>query len=305
MSEAGAKGYRCGFVALLGLPNVGKSTLLNRLIGGKAAIVTPKPQTTRHRILGIRTEADRQFVFVDTPGVHEPKTRMGELMVRAAWAAAAEADVVVVMQDVLRPITQALERLITGLRARVPDKPRLHLLNKIDKVKKGELLPRIARTRELDPDARAYIPISALTGEGVEAFLEEAGKLLPEHPPLYPEDWWTDQHEEQLVAEYVREKLFMVLRDEVPFQTAVDVARIVEEEDGALAIDATIWVHKASQKPIVIGKGGQRLKEVGMRARKELEWLFGRHVRLHLWVKVAPDWFDRIGKLRELGLDRV
>ncbi len=304
MREGAPGGYRCGFVALLGRPNVGKSTLVNRLVGGKAAIVTPRPQTTRHRILGIRTEADRQFVFVDTPGVHEPKTRMGELMVRAAWAAAAEADVVVVMQDVLRPLGADVERLIVSLRERVPDRPRIHLLNKIDRARKDALLPRIERTHALDPDARAWIPISALTGDGVDRFLEEAGRLLPEHPPLYPEDWWTDQRQEQLAAEYVREKLFLALRDEVPFQTAVDVERFAEDEDGAIVIDATIWVHRPSQKPIVIGRGGQRLKEIGMRARRDLEELLGRHVRLHLWVKIAPDWFDRIGKLRELGLDR-
>ena len=299
------RGYRCGFVALLGRPNVGKSTLMNRLVGGKAAIVTPKPQTTRHRILGIRTEPHRQFVFVDTPGVHDPRTRMGEIMVRAAWAAASEADVVVIMQDVLKPLGTDVERLIAGLRAREPEKPRIHLLNKIDQVNKADLLPRIERTHALDPEAQAYIPISALVGDGVDAFLEEAGKLLPEHPPLYPEDWWTDQRQEQLVAEYIREKLFMALRDEVPFQTAVDVERFSEDEDGSLVIEATIWVHKPSQKPIVIGRRGQRLKEIGTKARKELEWLLGRHVRLHLWVKVAPDWFDRIGKLRELGLDRM
>jgi len=303
MSErAGEKeGYRSGFVALFGLPNVGKSTLMNRWIGAKAAIVTPKPQTTRHRILGIRTEEHRQFVFVDTPGVYEGKTLLAEAMLRTAWSAALDADVVVVLQDVLQPIGEKLQALIERLREEAKDKPRIHALNKIDRIRKGELLPRIDQLRKLDPEARAYVPISALTGDGTDALLDEIAACLPEQPPLYPEDWWTDQTERQLAAEYVREKLFMALKQEVPFHTAVEVEGFTEEPD-RIEIDAVIHVAKNSHKPIVLGKKGARIKEIGIRARQELEALFGKHVRLNLWVKVSPHWYENPMLLHELGI---
>ncbi|RME83788.1 MAG: GTPase Era [Zetaproteobacteria bacterium] len=294
--------HRSGFVALLGVANAGKSTLLNQYVGAKAAIVTPKPQTTRHRILGIRTEPGRQFVFVDTPGIHAPRTKMGEHMVQKAWSAAKDADVVVILQDVLRPLAGAQEALLKQARETLRALPRIHALNKIDAIRKHELLPRLDETQRLDPEAKAFVPISALKGENLDRLLDAIAEHLPEQPALYPEDWWTDQSQEQLAAEYVREKVFMQLREEVPFQTAVVVERFEPVEDGSIEIDATILVAKRSHKPIVLGKAGARIKAIGIAARRELEALFGRHVRLNLWVKVSPKWFEREGVLRELGI---
>ncbi len=293
--------FRAGIVALLGRPNVGKSTLMNRIVGAKVAIVTPKPQTTRHRILGIRTDPDRQFVFVDTPGIHRGKSRLNRAMVRTAYAAAEEADVLVLMQDASRPLdagTRALIERFAGSRLGIP---RIHVLNKVDRVNKAALLPRLDELRQLDPDAVAYVPLSARRGTQVDALLEEIARHLPEQPPLYDPDWFTDQSQRMLAAEYVREQVFLAMHEEVPFQTAVEVERF-SEQPGAVEIDAVILVGSERHKPMIIGRGGQRLKTIGMRARQGLEDLLGVHVRLHLFVKVDPEWFERPARLSELGI---
>ncbi len=294
--------FHCGTVALLGRPNVGKSTLMNHIIGAKVAIVTPKPQTTRHRILGIHTDAQRQIIFVDTPGIHKGTKQLNRNMVRVAYAAAEEADVLVIMQDVTRPLdsgTRALiERFADG---RLPQ-PRIHVLNKVDQVDKGKLLPRLQQLQQLDPGAVAYIPLSARKGTQVEALIKELTRHLPQRPPLYDAEWFTDQSQRQLASEYVREQVFLAMHQEIPFQTAVDIETF-EESEGGVEIDAVILVGSERHKPMLIGKGGERMKLVGSRARLGLEELLGCKVRLNLWVKVQPDWFDQPGKLTELGLD--
>jgi GTPase len=302
-----AESFRSGTIALLGRPNVGKSTLMNHIIGAKVAIVTPKPQTTRHRILGIRTDEHSQMVFVDTPGIHQANQQMNRNMVRVAYAAAEEADVLVIMQDVSKPLDAGTRRMIERLAAEAHGRPRVHVLNKIDQVRKQDLLPRLALTQQIDPDARGYVPISARKGQQVEALLSLLTESLPESPPLYDPDWYTDQSQRQLAAEYVREQIFLAMQQEIPFQTAVEIERFAEhaaEGKGSalLEVDAAILVGSERHKPMLIGKGGANLKHIGTVARQGLERLLGCRVHLNLWVKVEPEWYNRPGQLRELGL---
>lgn len=296
--------FRCGTVALLGCPNVGKSTLINRLIGAKIAIVTPKPQTTRHKILGILSEESCQIVFVDTPGIHKAKTRMNRAMVRAAFAAAEEADILAIMQDASRPMDEGTRRLILRLASQLPRKIRIHLLNKVDKIEKERLLPRIDETCKLDPNAESFIPISAKKGIQVDAFLQLIRKHLPISPPMYDPDWYTDQSQRRLAEEYVREQIFYLMQDEIPFQTAVEVESFQEKQTPrpCVTIHAQILVANERHKAMVIGKRGDRLKKIGMQARKGLEKTFGCKVNLFLFVKVQPGWFDNELRLQELGI---
>ncbi len=293
--------FHAGTVALLGRPNVGKSTLMNHIIGAKVAIVTPKPQTTRHRILGIHTDEARQIVFVDTPGIHKGARQLNRNMVRVAYAAAEEADVLLIMQDVTRPLDAGTRTLIERFAdGRLPQ-PRIHVLNKVDRINKDRLLPRLMQVQQLDPDAAAYVPVSARRGMQVDALLREITRHLPEQGPLYDPEWFTDQSQRQLAAEYVREQVFLSMHQEIPFQTAVDIERF-EETGHGVEIDAVILVGSERHKPMLIGKAGERLKVVGTRARQGLEEILGVHVRLNLWIKVDPDWFDHPGKLNDLGL---
>ncbi|MDQ6960303.1 MAG: GTPase Era [Mariprofundaceae bacterium] len=293
--------FRCGSVALLGRPNVGKSTLMNRIIGTKVAIVTPKPQTTRHRILGIHTDASRQIIFVDTPGIHKGNKQLNRNMVRVAYAAAEEADVLAIMQDVSGPLDRGTCILIERFADGRLSQPRVHVLNKVDKMKRDALLPRLAEIQRLDPNAEAYIPVSARKGEQVDALVDELTEHLPVAPPVYAPDWYTDQSQRQLAAEYVREQVFLAMQQEIPFQTAVDIEAFRESET-SVEIEAVILVGGERHKPMLIGKGGVRMKSIGTRARKGLEELFACHVNLKLWVKVDPGWFDHPGKLHDLGL---
>jgi len=302
-----AKPFRSGTIALLGRPNVGKSTLLNHIVGAKVAIVTPKPQTTRHRILGIRTDAHHQLVFVDTPGIHQSSQQMNRNMVRVAFAAAAEADVLAIMQDVSKPLDAGTRQLIERLAEDARHKPRVHVLNKIDQVRREALLPRLALTQQIDPEARGYVPISARKGQQVDVLLTLLADCLPESPPLYDPEWFTDQSQRQLAAEYVREQVFMAMQQEVPFQTAVEIERFTEhvpqgDTPALLEIDAAILVGSERHKPMLIGKAGANLKRIGTVARHNLERLLGCRVHLNLWVKVEPEWYNRPGQLRELGL---
>lgn len=293
--------FRCGSVALLGRSNVGKSTLMNRMIGTRVSIVTPKPQTTRHRILGIHTDGLRQILFIDTPGIHKGDKQLNRNMVRVAYAVAAEADVLAIMQDASAPLDRGtcalIERFADG---RLPQ-PRIHVLNKMDKTKKDVLLPRLAKIQRLDPGAEAYIPVSARKGVRVDALVDELTKHLPVAPPVYTSDWYTDQSQRQLAAEYVREQIFLAMQQEIPFQTAVDIEVFHESETG-MEIEAVILVGEERHKPMLIGAGGSRMKSIGTKARRGLEALFGCHVNLKLWVKADPGWFDHPGKLSDLGL---
>ncbi len=293
--------FRCGTVALLGRPNVGKSTLMNCIIGVRVAIVTPKPQTTRHRILGIYTDSNRQIVFIDTPGIHRGKKLLNRNMVRIAYAAAAEADVLAVMQDVTRPLDAGTRALIARFADGSLARPRIHVLNKVDRINKAALLPRLAEMQVLDPNAAAWIPVSAKRGVQVDDFLNELTRHLPERPAIYDSDWYTDQSQRQLAAEYVREQVFLAMQQEIPFQTAVDIEAFCESKSG-VDIEAVILVGNARHKPMLIGRAGTRMKAIGMTARKGLEALFGCHVNLKLWVRVDPGWFDHPGKLSALGL---
>jgi len=294
--------FRCGTVALLGRPNVGKSTLMNYIIGAKVAIVTPKPQTTRHRILGIYTDENSQVIFVDTPGIHKGSKQLNRNMVRVAYAAAEEADVLAIMQDVTKPLDSGTRTLIERFAdGRLPQ-PRIHVLNKVDKINKDALLPRLMQMQRLDPGAVAYVPVSARRGTQTDGLMREICKHLPQQPAMHDPDWFTDLSLRQLAAEYVREQVFLSMHHEIPFQRAVNVERFEEVPGFGIEIDATILVGSERHKPMLIGKGGDNLKYVGTKARLGLEEILGSHIRLNLWIKVDPDWFDHPGKLLDLGL---
>lgn len=293
--------FHCGTVALLGVPNVGKSTLMNHLIGAKVAIVTPKPQTTRHRILGIYTDDSRQIIFVDTPGIHKGSKQLNKNMVRVAYAAAEEADVLAIMQDTSKPLDRPTKMLIERFADGRLTQPRIHVLNKVDRADKSRLLPRLQQLQQLDPGAMAYVPVSARKGTQTDNLLNELTRYLPVQPPLHDPDWFTDQSQRQLAAEYVREQVFLSMHQEIPFQTAVDIERF-EEHGDVVEIDAVILVGSERHKPMLIGKGGGGMKAVGTRARKGLEDILDCKVRLNIWVKVDADWFNHPGKLMDLGL---
>ena len=292
--------HHAGFVAIVGRPNVGKSTLLNALVGTKVAIVSPKPQTTRNRVVGIRTLPEAQAVFVDTPGIHDARSQLNRRMVDVARQALAEADVVLLVLDVHAGIGAGDRELIAALAPLAT--PVVVVLNKIDRVAKPSLLPVLARLAEQLP-GRDVIPISARSGDGVPALLKTVTVLLPEGPRLYPEEDFTAETERFLVQEMIREQVFLGTKDEVPYGTAVLVEEWTEKpEQNLLVVHATILVERENHKGIVIGTGGQRLKEIGQRAREALERLFGNRVYLELFVRVEPGWSRNPRRLAELGL---
>jgi GTP-binding protein Era len=291
--------HRSGFVTIVGRPNVGKSTLLNRLLGQKVAIVSPKPQTTRNRITGIRTRPDAQVVYVDTPGLHAPRGKLGEFMAATIAQALEEVDGVVFVAEASESPGALNEPALAALGAVTA--PVLLALNKIDLVAdKRRLLPLIAAYTARVP-FREVIPISAARGEGVDRLEAAILGLLPPGPAFYPPEQLTDQPETFYVAETVREKIFLLTRQEVPYATAVRVEELAEREGGRLYIRAVIFVEQPSQKAIVIGEGGAMLKRIGQAARRELEAFFGVPVYLHLWVQVRRHWRRDAAALRELG----
>jgi len=292
--------YKSGFIAVVGRPNVGKSTLMNRLVGQKIAIVSDKPQTTRNRILGILTLPMAQMLFLDTPGIHKPKDKLGEIMVNAARNTLREVEVVLFVSDATASVGPG-EKFILQMLEHVKT-PVILVLNKIDAVAKETLLPRIATYSSLFPFA-AVVPISALDGQNTDRLLGEIQEKLPEGPQYYPDDEVTDQPEKSIVAEIIREKILRLTRDEIPHSTAVDVEEMKTRENGDVFIRAVIYVERDSQKGIVIGAGGAMLKEIGRTARIEVENLFGSKFFLDLWVKVKKDWRNRDGTLRMLGYD--
>ena len=290
--------FRSGFVSILGRPNVGKSTLLNQLLGEKIAIVSPRPQTTRNRIMGIKTLAGGQMMLLDTPGIHRARSLLNRRMVDVAKRSLSDVEAVVWVVDAIGGIRgddQDIAGILGG-----SGHPTLIALNKIDTVSKGRLLPVMARLAELLPD-REIVPISALTGESVPLLMEEILKRLPVGPRYFPEDELTDQTERFIAAELIREKVFLRTRQEIPYGTAVSV-RSFEEKNGLVVIGATIHTERESHKPILIGKRGAALKEIGSAAREELEHLLGCRVYLELTVKTAPGWSRDPRSLAAFGL---
>lgn len=297
--------HRAGFVALMGPPNVGKSTLVNRICGEKVSIVSPKPQTTRERILGIVHTPDFEMAFIDTPGLHAAKKRLNHLMMRAAESAVGDADVVVFIVEAdpkdfdVPPRVRASLKALQGCQA-----PVILVVNKIDKVRKSKLLPFItalAKLRHFD----SVIPLSAKEGDGIDLLIEECAKRLPEGPSHYPDDQVTDVSERKAASELVREQIFLQLTDELPYASAVDIEEF-KEKDGdhpSVEIHASIVVERDSQKAIVIGKGGARLKEIGTLARAQISELLGVPVQLFLHVKSVSDWSNNQKQLRELGYE--
>ena len=294
--------YRCGFVAVVGRPNVGKSTLINALMGSKVSIVTAKPQTTRHRILAVHTMDDAQIVFVDTPGMHRNASKaMNRAMNRTAASALSDADIVLFVIEAGRWTEEDADVLA---RIRKSGLPAIALLNKVDVVHpKDRLLAALAETGERH-DFVEMIPISAKKHDNLEALLESLPRHLPESPPLFPEEMRTDRGRDFHVSEIIREKLTLLLHQELPYGLTVQVERY-EEDDKGVVINAIIWVERDSQKGIVVGKGGKRLKQVGREARLELKENLGRPVHLELWVKVKDNWADNEKDLQTLGFDPV
>ncbi|MGI6605302.1 MAG: GTPase Era [Firmicutes bacterium] len=297
-----SEGYRSGFVALVGRPNVGKSTLLNALVGEKVAIVAEKPQTTRNRIHGILTDETRQIIFIDTPGIHKPRTRLGDYMVGVARRALAEVDVVLYVVDGRAPLGPGDQEIAAFLRN--CKTPVLLAVNKVDALNREETVVALDRYSSL-ADFAEVVPISALTGERLDVLLEIITKYLPSGPQFYPADMVTDQPERFAVAELVREQVLKLTRDEVPHAVAVDVEEMEQREGKDLVyVRANIYVEKESQKRILIGRDGAMLKAIGQGARSSVEALLGMRVFLDLWVKVKKDWRDTEGTLRELGFER-
>ncbi|HJQ25108.1 MAG TPA: GTPase Era [Blastocatellia bacterium] len=296
---ASKPGYKSGIVALVGRPNAGKSTLLNHLVGEKIAIVSSKPQTTRTRILGVLTRPASQLVFLDTPGIHKPGYRLNRRMMSIVTDALATVDLVMLIVDASEPMG-AGDRFVLNMLKQVTT-PAFLILNKVDALgDKSRLLPRIA-AYAAEREFAEVIPLSALTGEGVELLIAKALEYLPAGPALYPEDELTDQPERAIVAELVREKILEATGDEIPYVTAVVTERWEEAEE-VTRIHCLIYVERPSHRAIIIGKGGALLKEIGTRARRDIEHLLGRHVFLSLFVKVREHWRDDERTLNELGI---
>jgi GTPase len=291
--------FKSGFIGIIGPPNVGKSTLLNRIIGTKLAIVSPKPQTTRNRILGVFHQDDCQMVFMDTPGIHRTRTALHKSMVDAAFAAFHEVDIILMMIEVGAREDPAISSIINGLKS--IEKPRFLAVNKIDKVEKEKLLPILGDYGERFP-FDAIIPISALKGHGVDALLRQLKLHLKPGPAFFPSDMNTDQSEAFMVSEIIREKIYQYLSQELPYSCAVTVFQIDDvPEKNLVSIGAGIHVETESQKGIFIGRGGKMIKNIGRTARLELEALFGAKVYLDLTVRLEKNWSKDTRALKRLG----
>ena len=289
---------KTAMITIAGRPNVGKSTLTNFLVGEKIAIVSNKPQTTRNRICGIVTKDNTQFVFVDTPGFHKPRTKLGDYMVNVTKESIADVDLTVLLVEPIASIGPQEEALIEQLKSRKC--PTVLAINKIDSVEKETLLEVIALYAAA-ADFKAIIPISAKTGDGIDALLTECEKYAVESPFLFPEDSTTDQPERQVMAEIIREKLLWCLDREVPHGTAVEITKFTERDSGIIDLDATIYCEKASHKGIIIGKRGEMLKKISSMARSDCERFMGTKVFLTTWVKVKENWRDSDFLVRNFG----
>ena len=293
--------YKSGFAALIGRPNVGKSTLLNHVLGEKIAIMSDKPQTTRNRIQGVYTEERGQIVFIDTPGIHKPKHRLGDFMTNLAQSALGEVDVILFLVDAKEGKGRGDEFIIERLKS--IQTPVFLIVNKIDEVHPDELLPFIESYRHL-MDFTEVIPISALKGQNVQTLLEQLYAHMEEGPQFYPEDEITDHPERFLIGEMIREKILHLTEEEIPHSIAVEVESIKpREESDVVDVNAVVVVERKSQKGIIIGKQGKMLKEVGRRAREDMENLLGSRIFLEIWVKIDKDWRNKPKSLRAFGYD--
>ena len=290
--------FHSGFVAIIGRPNVGKSTFLNRVIGEKIAIMSDKAQTTRNKIQGIYTRKDAQIVFIDTPGIHKPHSQLGDFMVQSALSTLNEVDAVLFMVNATQKRGKGDDFIIERLKK--VHKPIYLVINKIDKIHPDKLLDIITEYKNT-LDYKEVYPISALQGNNVPELIDNLVADLPEGPQYYPDDQITDHPERFIAGELIREKVLQLTREEVPHSVAVVVGRIKRETDEKVLVQATIIVERPSQKGIIIGKGGKMLKEIGIRARKDIELMLGDKVYLELWVKVQPNWKDRKADLAAFG----
>jgi GTPase len=291
--------HKAGYISILGRPNVGKSTLFNHLIGEKIAIVSKKPQTTRNRILGIKNVEGAQLIFLDTPGIHEGRSLLNQRMVETAIASGQDADTLLLLVEASSPLFEKDRKMIESLKGSrgVP----LLVINKIDLVRKETLLPMIDQYRKFH-SFREIVPVSAATGEGVDILLRTIVSVLPESPPYYPDDMITEQTERFLVSEIIRERVIQQAYEEIPYSTAVTIESFKEHpEKNLVVIQGIIYVEKDSQKKILIGRGGQKMKSIGEAARKEIEALLGTRVFLELWVRVEKNWTQDPRVLDQLG----
>lgn len=297
--ESISKSFKSGFVGIIGRPNVGKSTLLNKFTGEKIAIMSDKPQTTRNQIRSIVTSDDYQIVFIDTPGIHKPKHKLGEYMVKSAHSTFSDVDVILYVVECNTYIGKGESYIINSLKE--CKQPVLLAINKIDTVKKEEILEVINVYKDLY-NFKSIIPLSALNNKGVDILLNEITKLLPEGPKYFPEDMITDQPERQIASEIIREKVLHIIKDEIPHGVAVEVTSMKERKGkGLIDIQATIYCEKDSHKGIIIGKNGEMLKKIGLLGRKDIERFLGSKVFLELWVKVKKDWRNSDNMLKNLG----
>ena len=297
-SEKSEKKFLSGFAAIVGRPNVGKSTMMNAMVGEKVAIVSSKPQTTRNRIMGVATDPDWQIVFLDTPGLHKPRTKLGEYMVKSVEDAMEGIDVLLVLVDVsdIGPQDRAIVTEMASRRVK-----KILVLNKTDLVDEAKLMAAIASFSDAGYDA--IIPLSARSGKGMDELRRVIVSYLPEGPKYFPDDMMTDQPERLICAEIIREKALLHLRDEVPHGIGVEMMAINKLSDSLTEIHATIYCERASHKGIIIGKQGAMLRTIGAEARRDIENLLGTRVNLQLWVKVREDWRNRMDDLRTLGYE--
>lgn len=289
--------FRSGFISVIGRPNVGKSTLINAVVGQKISAVSEKPNTTRNRILGIRNLPDAQLVFLDTPGIHKARGKLGKAMVHTAMSAVQEADVLLMMIEVKEPFGKGDSFIIESL-----PKPAILVINKIDKIKKSELLTIIDESRRFEGKFSEVIPISALNADGIDDLLSTIVNYLPEGPRYFPEDMFTDQLERFLAAEFIREKIFQLTRQEIPYKTAVAIEEFKDiPEKKLVRISAVVYVERGNHKGIIIGKNGEMLKEIGQQSREDIERVLGSKVFLEIWVKVSERWTERENLIRDFG----
>ena len=290
---------KSGIITICGRPNVGKSTLTNAFVGEKVAIVTNKPQTTRNRICGIRTRGESQFVFVDTPGLHKARTRLGDYMVDVVKQSVSDVDAVLLVVEPIANIGEPERQLMERMKAL--GCPAVLAINKADTLEQKEKLLEVMELYSQACDFDAVVPISAKTGQGVEELLDVLEKYLPEGPQLFPDDMTSDQPERQMMAEILREKLLLCLDKEIPHGTAVEITRFAERDDEVIEVEATIYCEKNSHKGIIIGKGGAMLKKVSTLARQDMERFMGTKVYLQTWVKVKENWRDNPAAIQNFG----